>query len=221
MTEEPNHVFITGGTGYVGSRLIPVLQRQGCTVRALVRAGSERKLPPGCEVVVGNALDRTTFESAIEPYSTFVQLVGVPHPSPAKAQQFYDIDLVSARASIDAAAARRVDHFVYLSVAQPAPIMQAYLWVRALGEAMIREAGLTATIIRPWYVLGPGHWWPKALVPLYKLLEAIPATRAGALRLGLVTIDQMVAAIVHAAENPPPPGQQRIVDVAAIRRVRL
>jgi len=86
---------------------------------------------------------------------------------------------------------------------------------------MIREAGLTATIIRPWYVLGPGHWWPKALVPLYKLLEAIPATRAGALRLGLVTIDQMVAAIVHAAENPPPPGQQRIVDVAAIRRVRL
>ena len=32
----------------------PVLQRQGCAVRALVRAGSERKLPAGCEVVVGS-----------------------------------------------------------------------------------------------------------------------------------------------------------------------
>jgi len=160
VTEEPNHVFITGGTGYVGSRLIPVLQRQGCTVRALVRAGSERKLPPGCEVVVGNALDRTTFESAIEPYSTFVQLVGVPHPSPAKAQQFYDIDLVSARASIDAAAARRVDHFVYLSVAQPAPIMKAYQLSRAIAEGHLAQTGLTSSVIRPWYVLGPGHRWP-------------------------------------------------------------
>ena len=121
MTDDATRVFITGGTGYVGSRLIPVLQRQGCRVRALVRAGSERKLPPGCEVVVGNPLDRATFEHAIEPYSAFVQLVGVPHPSPSKAQQFYDIDLVSARASIDAAAARQVDHFVYVSVAQPAP----------------------------------------------------------------------------------------------------
>ena len=62
---------------------------------------------------------------------------------------------------------------------------------------MIREAGLTATIVRPWYVLGPGHWWPKALVPLYKLFEAFPPTRATAQRLGLITIEQMVTAIVQ------------------------
>ena len=84
MSEEKTRVFIAGGTGYIGRRLIPVLRRQGCTVTALVRAGSEGKLPPGCQVVVGNPLDRTSFEGAIEPYSTFVQLVGVPHPSPAK-----------------------------------------------------------------------------------------------------------------------------------------
>ncbi len=99
--------------------------------------------------------------------------------------------------------------------------MQAYLWVRALGEAMIREAALTATIVRPWYVLGPGHWWPKALVPVYKLFEAFPATRPSARRLGLITIDQMVAAIVQSAEDPPPSGQQRIVEVPAIRQAVL
>ena len=146
MSGEKTHVFITGGTGYVGSRLIPVLQRQGCTVRALVRTGSERKLPPGCEVVVGNPLDRSTFEDAIEPYSAFVQLVGVPHPSPAKAQQFYDVDLVSARASIAAAAARQVDHFVYVSVAQPAPIMKAYQLSRAIAEGHLAQSGLTCSV---------------------------------------------------------------------------
>jgi uncharacterized protein YbjT (DUF2867 family) len=213
------HVFITGGTGYVGRRLIPVLQKQGCTVRALVRAGSEKRLPPGCDIVVGNALDRTTFESSIERDSTFVQLVGVPHPSPAKERQFYEIDLVSAKASIDAAKARDVDHFVYVSVAQPAPVMKAYQTSRAIAEGHLAHSELTHTILRPWYVLGPGHRWPYVLKPFYWLAEHRASTRASALRLGLVTIDQMVAtlALVVAA----PPKSSRIVTVPEIRRISL
>jgi hypothetical protein len=58
-------------------------------------------------------------------------------------------------------------------------------------------------------------------VPLYKIAEMIPATRATAERLGLVTIEQMINAIVYSLENPPAAGQQRIVDVAGIRRARL
>jgi uncharacterized protein YbjT (DUF2867 family) len=114
-----------------------------------------------------------------------------------------------------------ISHLIYLSVAQPAPIMQAYLWVRALGESIIREARVTATIVRPWYVLGPGRRWPKAIVPLYKIAEMIPATRATAERLGFVTIEQMVNAIVYALENPPARGQRRTIDVPGIRRARL
>ena len=40
-------VFLTGGTGYMGQRLIPTLMARGHRVRALVRPGSERKLPDG------------------------------------------------------------------------------------------------------------------------------------------------------------------------------
>jgi hypothetical protein len=70
-------------------------------------------------------------------------------------------------------------------------------------------------MLRPWYVLGPGHRWPYALVPVYAVLSRIPATREGALRLGLVTRRQMIAALVNAVENPP--SGVRIVDVPAIR----
>jgi uncharacterized protein YbjT (DUF2867 family) len=216
VIDDRGPVFITGGTGYLGRRLIPLLLKQGRRVRALVRPGSERKLPPGCDVVVGNALDRATFQDAIEPDTTFVQLVGVPHPSPLKAQQFYDIDLVSARASIDAAAARHVDHFVYVSVAQPAPVMKAYQVSRAIAEGHLAQSGLTYSVIRPWYVLGPGHRWPIVLKPFYWIAEHRASTRAAALRLGLVTIDQMVAtlALVVAA----PPKTSRILTVPDIRR---
>src|SRR2546427_3148724 len=49
-------IFITGGTGYIGSRLIPLLAQRDHRVYALVGKGSERKLPSDCTTVEGNAL---------------------------------------------------------------------------------------------------------------------------------------------------------------------
>jgi uncharacterized protein YbjT (DUF2867 family) len=194
-------VFITGGTGYIGSRLIPRLLEHGHSVRALVRPGSGAKLPSGCTPVIGNALDANSYRDQVQA-STFVQLVGVTHPSPAKAAEFRSIDLVAGREAIRAAATAGVRHFVYVSVAHPAPMMKAYIEVRAECEALIRETGLHATILRPWYVLGPGHRWPYALIPAYWLAERIPSTRDGARRLGLVTLEQMLRTLTYAVGDP-------------------
>lgn len=213
-----HHVFVTGGTGYLGAALIEALVARGHRVRALVRAGSERKLPSGCEPVVGDALRAQTFARSVAPADTFVQLVGVAKPSPAKARQFREIDLASARAGVDAARASNVRHFVYVSVAQPAPIMKSYVAARVEAEAHLRASGLDATILRPWYVIGPGHYWPLAMVPVYKLLEALPATRASAIRLGLVRHREMVAALVEAVEHPA--HGVRIVETQGIRSAR-
>lgn len=208
-------VFVTGGTGYIGKRLIPLLAAREHRVRALARSGSERNLPEGCEVVLGNALEKETFASRIHPADTFIQLVGVSHPGPGKAQQFRDIDLVSIRASVTAAVESGIAHFVYVSVAQPAPVMKNYIAVRAEGEALIRTAGLNATILRPWYVLGPGHRWPGLLLPVYWMCSLFPATRKGSRRLGLVTLRQMLEALIHAVENPAP--GIRVLEVPEIR----
>jgi uncharacterized protein YbjT (DUF2867 family) len=202
VSEGKRHIFITGGTGYMGRQLIPRLLERGHRVRALVRPGSERKLAPGCTAVMGNALDKETFAEKIAPADTFVQMVGVPHPSPTKAAQFQSVDLVAGKASIEAATNASVRHFVYLSVAQPAPVMKAYIAVRAECEEMIKQRGLNASILRPWYVLGPGHRWPYLLTPIYWALEKLPPTRESAQRLGLVSLDQMIAALVRAVESP-------------------
>jgi uncharacterized protein YbjT (DUF2867 family) len=203
----------------MGRRVIPELIARGHRVRALVRQGSEGKLPPGCEPVVGNALDEATFASRVAPADTFLQLVGVAHPSPAKAAEFRSVDFASARASARAATAGGVSHFVYVSVAQPAPVMKAYVEARAEGEAAIRAAGLNATFVRPWYVLGPGHRWPYLFLPVYRLLQLLPPTRDTARRLYPVTLEQMVAALVTAVEEPA--AGIRIVETPEIRRAKL
>ena len=199
----------------MGRSLITELVRRGIPVKALVRSGSERKLPSGCTAVTGDALDKHSFVSRIAPADTFVQLVGVTHPNPSKKNEFQAVDLGSAKAAIEAASEAGIKHFVYVSVAQPAPVMKFYIEVRAKAEAMLRETGMNATILRPWYVLGPGRRWPIFLKPMYWLMEQIPSTRESARRLGLVTIDQMVGALARAVENPP--RGVRIVGVPEIR----
>jgi len=208
-------VFVTGATGYMGRALIPALLRRGHRVRALTRPESARRVPAGAEAVLGDALAAETFARAVFPADTLVHLVGTPHPGPGKAASFRAVDLPSVGAALGAARVAQVVHFVYVSVAQPAPVMRAYIAVRQEGEARIRESGIAATILRPWYVLGPGHRWPHFLVPFYALAERLPPLRETALRLGLVTIGQMVNALVEAVERGPQ--GVRIVDVPAIR----
>ncbi len=212
----PRNIFLTGGTGYMGSRLIPLLLARGHKIRALTRKGSESKLPAGCEIVLGNALEKDSFAAQVQPSDTFVQLVGVAHPSPSKGEQFRAIDLVSVRASTAAAAEAGIQHFIYVSVAQPAPMMKDYLAVRAEGESLLRATGMNATILRPWYVLGPGHRWPYVLIPAYWICELLPPTRAGARRLGLVTLNQMLSTLIHAVETPAT--GTRILEVPEIRK---
>jgi len=216
----PIDILITGGTGYIGAHLVPVLVAHGHRVRVLAREQSAGRVAARATTVIGDALDAASVQSALKPGDTLIHLVGTPHPNPSRADQFEKVDLVSIRATVAAAKSAAISHLVYVSVAQPAPVMRAYLWVRTLGETMIREAGLTATILRPWYVLGPGREWPVLIKPLYKLAEMIPLTRATAERLGLITIEQMVNALVRAVENPPLLGQRRIVDVPAIKSAR-
>ena len=209
-------VFIAGGTGYMGRSLIPRLLAQGHEVRALVRRGSEHKLPRGCVPVLGNALESASFCQQARGADAWVHLIGTPSPAPWKRSQFRAVDLASVRAALEAATGVGIAHFVYVSVAQPAPAMRAYIEVRAECEASIRASGLNATIFRPWYVLGPSHRWPVVLKPFYWLFEQIPPTRDTARRLGLVTLEQMAGALLWAVNNPC--RGVRIMEVGEIRR---
>jgi uncharacterized protein YbjT (DUF2867 family) len=211
-----HRVFISGVTGYLGHALVPLLRRQGAEVRAVARPGSS--LPEGCNAITGNALQSATFKAHVQGCDTYIHLTGARHPAPWKGTEFEAIDWVSLVASLDAIEGSSVRHFVYVSVAHPAPVMKDYIAVRMRGERAIREAGISATILRPWYVVGPGHRWPVVLLPFYRLMELIPATRQGALRLGLVTLADMAFALDRAVAGTP--AGISIIEVGDIRKIR-
>ncbi len=194
-------IFLTGATGYLGTRLIPRLLSRGHRVTALVRPGSEHKLPQGVRIVSADPLKAETFQEFVPAGCVFVQLLGIRKPSPKKAAQFRQIDLPSLKTSADAAVRAKVKRFVYLSVAQePTKIMEAYQQVRAEGERYCLEKGLPCVFLRPWYIVGPGHWWPLLLLPFYRLARLFPVSRRKAKALGLNTLPQLLRALTAAVE---------------------
>jgi len=211
-------VFLTGATGFMGRSLSAELIRGGHSVRGLARPGSEGRVQAGCEAVAGNPLEPSSFRELIAPAGALIHLVGVSHPSPAKAREFRSVDLASAKASISAAVHAGVRHLIYISVAHPAPVMREYIAARVEAEDAIRASGLNATILRPWYVLGPGRRWPLLILPVYWVLGALPGTRESARRLGLVTLRQMVEAMARAVEHPAQ--GVRVLEVPEIRSGR-
>ena len=213
-------VFVTGGTGYLGGRLIPTLLDRGHRVRALARPQSAHRLPVGCGLAEGDALDAESYAAAIAPCDTLVHLVGTPRPNPRKAREFREIDLASTLQAVRAAQEAGVRHLVYVGVAHPAPVMRAYVQARMEAEEAVRACGIPATVLRPWYVLGPGHRWPLLLLPAYAAAERVPSMRDTARRLGLVTLRQMVRALAAAVEDPPRQGT-RVLAVPQIRAAAL
>ena len=203
----------------MGQRLIRRLLDRGHHVRALVRSGSEKKLASGCTPVLGDALDASSYAEILHRPTHSSNWSASRIPAPQKLRNFggstYRQDWGPSRPRNRAG----INHFIYLSVAHPAPLMHAYIAVRAECETAIEAAGLNATILRPWYVLGPGHRWPYLLLPLYKLGELFSSTREGTQRLGLVTLEQMITALTFAVENPV--RRIRVLTVPEIRAAQL
>ena len=92
--------------------------------------------------------------------------------------------------------------------------MRDFQQVRAEGERLLLQTGLKTTFIRPWYVLGPGHWWPILLKP-FLFVAKYAGKREAVENLNTVTLPQMIRVLLHAIKNPP--GKNAVYDVAGIK----
>jgi uncharacterized protein YbjT (DUF2867 family) len=221
MEAKKDPVFITGGSGYIGKRLIRILLNEGFDATALVRPQSLQKLPIGCTPVIANAFDALSYVNSIPKGCIFIHLLGVSHPGPKKKQLFFSVDLASLKVSVEAAKQTNAKHFVYMSVAQyPTKIMGDYQEARRQGEQEIIASGIPYTFVRPWYVVGPGHYWPLLFNPVFKLLELIPSTSVQTRSLALVTLKQMLLTLKKVVSSASGT-RNRVIEINDIKKTKL
>ncbi len=211
------HVLVTGGTGFVGATTLRALLAAGHTVSALVRPGSERKLPSHvrCRAIAGDPLNVDDVVRAITGCDAVVHMVGIRREQIRRTGLDYrDVDVASVGVMVRAMQAMGVRRLLLLSAG--AIGKSRYVRCKAEAERIALDAGLDVSIWRPSFILGPGQQWPILMEPIIALLGLIPghvgdtASRARAVRL-----EQLAASMVWALDHPESIGT--ILDVPRIR----
>ena len=147
--------FVAGATGETGRRIVKQLVDRGIPVRALVRDIETARsiLPTEVELVKGDVLEGAQLIGAIAD-STVVFCATGAKPS-FNPTQPYKVDLEGTKNLVDAAKAKGIEHFVFVSSLctsrffHPLNLFWLILVWKKQAEEYIQKSGLTYTIVRP------------------------------------------------------------------------
>ncbi|MGJ8537480.1 MAG: NAD-dependent epimerase/dehydratase family protein [Parasphingopyxis sp.] len=144
---------VTGGTGFVGGRLLELAISAGHRVRALTR--TERPACDGVDWVPGTLGDRENLHTLAQGADAVIHIAGAIRAADRTA--FAAPNIQGTQNMIDAARRARVSRFIHISsLTAREPDVSDYGWSKAESEKIVQDSGLDWTILRPPAVYGPG-----------------------------------------------------------------
>ena len=152
----PSKILVTGATGYIGGRLIPLLLQRNDEVRCMVR-DPERLVGRGwtdqVDVAKADALDPESLDEALSGIDTAYYLIH----SMRGGEDFEERDREAARNFSEACRRQGVRHIIYLGgLGSDDPNASTHLRSRREVGEVLREAGVTVTELRAGVVVGSG-----------------------------------------------------------------
>jgi nucleoside-diphosphate-sugar epimerase len=210
-------VLVTGSSGFIGSVLVPALSTMGHQVRAAARHHATRQDDKVERVVLPDIAAPIDWDPLVAGTDIVVHLAGIAHRQGGEAVNYDQanrgaaVDLAQAclrhpvqrlifLSSIGAQAGSAADH-VLTETDDPRPVT-GYDRAKLAAEAAIRACSVPHSILRPVIVYGPN---PKANMALLMRIAALPVPLPfGALtnRRSLVSVDNLVGAVVACFDSP-------------------
>jgi uncharacterized protein YbjT (DUF2867 family) len=165
---ETGKVLVTGGTGYIGGRLIPELLERGYSVRIMIRAPLPDYVSrwPGVEVVVADALDPESLDIALKGIHTAFYLI---HSLLLGLRKFEQVDIQAARNFRNAAENNKVSQIIYLGgLGNIKTDLSSHLENRNLVALELSQGTVQVTALRAGMIIGSGSASYEILVNLVK-----------------------------------------------------
>jgi NADH dehydrogenase len=194
-------VFVTGGTGFVGSEVIRQLVAADHEVIALVRPGSEDKLVKPKQVTLhhGDVNDLNSLIEGMQQCEAVIHLVGIIREDPKRQLTFERLHVDATRNVIQAATVAGARRLIHMSANGARPDSNtAYHDTKWRGEELVRSSKLQWTIIRPNLIFGPGGEFVEMLADLIRKLPVVPVVGDGQYRMQPVAVEQVAETYVKA-----------------------
>lgn len=196
-------ILVTGGTGFVGSHLVPRLAETGNRVRCLVRtpAKAETLQAHGVELVLGDVTNLSSLEQAMPGVDTVIHLVAIIREN--KEVTFNRVNVQGTRNVVQAALRSGVKRFIHVSVlgANPNPKYR-YTYSKWQGEEAVRSSHLDFIIFKPSVMFGRGAGLTDRLIQslmIFPFLAPIPGS--GEARFQPIWVEDVAACIVQALKG--------------------
>ena len=216
-------VFVTGGTGFVGSYLIRHLLNQGYTnIRALKRPTSKMQLiqdvADQVEWVVGDVLDIIALEDGMAGVDLVFHCAAVIEFAPQEQKKMMEVNRVGTANMVNIALHAGVKKFIHVSSIESLGqkdgitfhektrlddnINSGYGLSKQLGEQEVWRGiaeGLNAVIVNPGVILGVGIW-DEGPLQFFKLgAKGYPLYPSG--KSGIIDVKDLTRFMVEVAES--------------------
>ncbi len=203
MTSD-DRIFITGGTGFVGTEIQKTLK--GRKLQVLVRKGDVGPRNPDATYVTGDVTDAASLKGTMEGCKTVIHLVAIITESDGAT-----FDKVIRQGTENAVAeAKRagVEHFILMSAMgvrnDPA---YPYFFAKYRGEQAVKESGIPYTIFRPSIIFGPKDGFINQLADLVRSAPVVPIAGSGKSLFQPVSLSEVARSFAWAIDNPESYGQ--------------
>lgn len=199
-------ILITGGTGFLGSHLVPRLTKNGEKIRCLVRDFKRAELLkqyPSVELVLGDVTNPESLKEPMKDVETVIHLVSIIREK--RNITFDKVNVQGTKNMIKATESVGVKLFIYISVlgadSQP---KYRYTFSKFQAEQIVKDSKLDWIIFRPAVIFGKGFGFGfvDRLVQSFKIFPLfIPIPGKGKNLFQPIWVEDVVSYIIQSIEK--------------------
>ena len=202
-------ILVTGGTGFVGPRVVRALRERDQPVRALVRSPSSRSATTlaawGAELVQGDMTDGDALRRAVEGAGVVVHLVAIRQGSQ---EQFRRVMEEGTRDLVAAAKEAGVRRFVLMSAlgtSEETKELVPYYHAKWEQEQTVQGSGLEHVIFRPSFVFAKDGGILPTFRRLARLAPVTPIIGSGKQQIQPIWVDDVAAYFAQSVDKTEAP----------------
>jgi uncharacterized protein YbjT (DUF2867 family) len=196
---DASQIFITGGTGFVGTEIQKALK--GHKLKLLVREGAVGQRNPDATYVKGDITDPGSLRGAMDGCSTVIHLVAII--AEEGDATFDKIIRQGTENAVAEAKCAGVEHFMLMSAmgVRNDPRYPYYI-AKYRAEELVKQSGIPYTIFRPSIIFGPNDGFINQLAELVRSAPLVPIAGSGKSLFQPVSVTEVARSFDWAVDHP-------------------